>query len=180
MHVFEAGTEVEKAEYIKGGTEDMIYFLASENDRAMEYQDFAKEMLNFLSTVKINKPDQKPFIEKMENITKELMSAYENEKENLKDADYAKKLAEETVALTKQKSPDNLNAFKKLKEEWTGMGGSVDDLNRTLHTITRKLFQEAGYECVDQPETVRLAEDIRRLTIECLRNPGSYEIWSDY
>ncbi|MEK7395397.1 MAG: hypothetical protein AAB116_00530 [Candidatus Poribacteria bacterium] len=178
--VFEAGTEVEKAEYLKGGTEDMIYFLARENDRAMEYQDFAKEMLNFLSTVKISKPDQKPFIEKMESITKELMSAYENEKENLKDADYAKKLAEETVALTKQKSPDNLNAFKRLKEEWTGMGGSVDDLNRTLHTITRKLFQEAGYECVDQPETVRLAEDIRGLAIECLRNPGSYEIWSDY
>jgi hypothetical protein len=178
--VFEAGTEVEKAEYIKGGTEDMIYFLARENDRAMEYQDFAKEMLNFLSTVKINKPDQKAFIEKMESITKELISAYENEKENLKDADYAKKLAEETVALTKQKSPDNLNAFNRLKEEWTGMGGSVDDLNRTLHTITRKLFQEAGYGCVDQPETVRLAEDIRRLAIECLRNPGSYEIWSDY
>ncbi|HGE71335.1 TPA: hypothetical protein ENX78_10900 [Candidatus Poribacteria bacterium] len=178
--VFEAGKEVEKAEYIKGGTEDMIYFLARENERAMEYQDFAKKMLNFLSTAKINKPDQKQFIEKMEKITNELISAYEHEKNNLKDADYAKKIAEETVALTKQKSPDNLYKFIRLKEEWTGMGGAVDDLNRVLHTITRKLFQEAGYSCVDQTETVRLAEEIRRLAIECLRNPGGYEIWSNY
>ncbi|MGB9594847.1 MAG: hypothetical protein ACPL7B_01090 [Candidatus Poribacteria bacterium] len=178
--VIETGKEVENAEYIKGGTEDMIYFLARENERAMEYQNFAKEMLNLLSSMKISKPDQAQFIEKMEGITKELIFAYEHEKENLKDTDYAKKIAEETIALTKQKSPDNLYNFIRLKEEWTGMGGAVDDLNRTLHTITRKLFQEAGYNCTDNPETVRLAEQIRQLTIECLRNPGGYEIWSDY
>ncbi len=178
--VIEAGKEVENAEYIRGGTEDMIYFLAKENERAMEYQNFAKEMLNFLSSIKSSKPDQIQFIEKMENITRELISAYENERENLKDATYAKKIAEETIALTKQKSPDNLYNFIRLKEEWTGMGGAVDDLNRTLHTITRKLFQEAGYSCIDNSETVRLAEQIRNLTIACLRNPGGYEIWSDY
>lgn len=179
-HVFEAGEEVTRSEYIKGGTEDMIYFLRRENERAMEYQTFANEMLKFLKEAKKENPDQTPFLDKMGDITKELISAYENAKDNLKDIDYAKKLATETIALTKQKKSDNLSAFKKLKEEWTGMGGSVDDLNRVLHSITRKLFQEAGYGCVDQPEIVNTAEEIRKMTIKCLRNPGSYEIWSDY
>jgi len=180
MHVFEAGDEVKKSEYIKGGTEDMIYFLGRENDRAMEYQDFANDMIKFLNETKKNKPEQAPFLDKMEDIAKELIAAYENQKENLKDLDYARKLADETIALTQQKSPDNLTVFKKLKEEWTGMGGSVDDLNRVLHSTTRKLFQEAGYGCVDQPETVIIAEEIRKMAIKCLRNPGSYEIWSEY
>jgi len=60
------------------------------------------------------------------------------------------------------------------------MGGAVDDLNRKLHTTTRKLFQEAGYNCVGSRETVEVAEEIRRRTVKCLRRPGSYEIWSDY
>jgi hypothetical protein len=180
LHVFEAGDEVQRSEYVKGGTEDMIYFLFRENERAMEYQAFADDMLKFLKEAKKENPDQATFLDKMESITRELISAYENEKENLKDMDYAKKLADETIALTQKKSPDNLSAFKKLKEEWTGMGGSVDDLNRILHSTTRKLFQEAGYGCVDQLKTVSIAEDIRKMTIKCLRNPGSYEIWSDY
>jgi len=180
LHVFEAGDEVQRSEYIKGGTEDMIYFLFRENERAMEYQAFANDMLKFLKESKKDNPDQATFLDKMESITRELISAYENEKENLKDMDYAKKLADETVALTQKKSTDNLSAFKKLKEEWTGMGGSVDDLNRVLHSTTRKLFQEAGYGCVDQLKTVSIAEEIRKMAIKCLRNPGSYEIWSDY
>jgi hypothetical protein len=180
MHVFEAGDEVTKSEYIKGGTKDMIYFLGRENDRAMEYQEFANDMIKFLNETKKNKPDQTPFLDKIEDIAKELIAAYENQKENLKDQDYAKKLADKTIALTQQKSTDNLAAFKRLKEEWTGMGGSVDDINRILHTTTRKLFQEAGYDCVDQPETVTIAEEIRKMAIKCLRNPGGYEIWSGY
>ena len=158
----------------------MIYFLKQENERAMEYQSFAAQMIEFLSRTRENKPEYKPFLDKIEGIARELIAAYEYEKENLKDMDYARKIAVETVSLTQHKSPDNLDSFRKLKEEWTGMGGSVDDLNRILHTITRKLFQEAGYYSVDQPEKVRIAEDIRKMAIDCLRRPGGYEIWSEY
>ena len=178
--VFESGEEMEKRDYIEGGTEDMIYFLKQENERAMEYQSFAAQMIEFLSRTRENKPEYKPFLDKIEGIARELIAAYEYEKENLKDMDYARKIAVETVSLTQHKSPDNLDSFRKLKEEWTGMGGSVDDLNRILHTITRKLFQEAGYYSVDQPEKVRIAEDIRKMAIDCLRRPGGYEIWSEY
>ena len=178
--IFEAGEEIEKKEYIKSGVEDMLYFLAKERERALEYQDFAHEMLEFLTSMKKDKPELKPFLDKMESITKEIIAAYEHEKENIKDLEYAKKLAKETEALTQRRSPDNLAAFMKLKEKWTGMGGAVDALNRKLHTITRKLFQEAGYSCVGQRETVKIAEEIRRQTIKCLRRPVSYEIWSNY
>ena len=68
----------------------------------------------------------------------------------------------------------------KLSEKWRGMGGAIDDLNRKHHTLTRKLFQEAGYSCVTQHETVKIAEEIRARTVECLRKPNRYEIWVNY
>jgi hypothetical protein len=178
--IFEAGEEVEKKEYIKGGTEDMIYFLTEERQRAEEYQDFAHEMMEFLALTKEDKPELKPFLDRIEDIAREIIAAYEHEKENIKEIEYAEKLAKETQALTQRENPDNFAAFMKLKGEWTGMGGAVDDLNRKLHTLTRKLFQEAGYSCVGQRETVEIAEEIRRRTMKCLRRPGNYEIWSNY
>ncbi|MBM3239404.1 hypothetical protein FJZ31_24190 [Candidatus Poribacteria bacterium] len=178
--IFEAGEEVKKKEYIKGGIEDMLYFLAKERKRALEYQDFANEMIEFLTLMKREKPKSKPFLDKMKDITKEIIAAYEYEKENIKDLKYAEKLAKETEVLTQRKRPDNFAAFMKLKGEWTGMGGAVDELNRKLHTITRKLFQEAGYNCVGRQETVKIAEEIRRRAIKCLRRPVSYEIWANY
>ena len=178
--VFEAGEEVKKRDYVKGGTEDMIYFLGRERERALEYQDFAHEMIEFLTLTKKNRPELEPFLDKMENIAGELIDEFEHEKANIKDLDYARKLAEETQALTKRKSVDNYNAFLKLKGQWTAMGGAVDDLVRKLHTTTRKLFQQAGYSCVEQPEAVDVAEEIRKRTIKCLRKSGHYEIWDNY
>ncbi len=178
--IFEAGKEVEQKEYVRGGAEDMVYFLTRERERALEYQDFAHEMIEFLASTREYKPELKPFLDDIESIARELIAEFEHEKENIKDLEYARKLAEETQALTQQRSPDNFTAFMKLKGEWIGMGGAVDDLNRKLHTITRKLFQQAGYNCVGQPEAVEVAEEIRKKTIGCLRNPGSYEIWSNY
>ena len=179
--VFEAGEEVEKKDYVKGGTEDMIYFLTRERERALEYQQFAREMIDFLALTRSNKPELKPFLDEIEGIAKELITEFEHEKENIKDIEYARKLAKETQAITQRKDPGNFAAYMKLKGQWTGMGGAVDDLNRKLHTITRKLFQQAGYRCVDQsPETVKIAEEIRKRAIKCLRKPGGYEIWSNY
>ena len=178
--IFEAGEEVEKKEYIEGGTEDMVYFLTKERERAEEYQDFAHEMIEFLALTKKDKPDLRPFLDRMEDITREIISAYEHEKENIKDIEYARELARETQSLTQRKSRGNLAAFMKLKGKWTGMGGAVDNLNRKLHTLTRKLFQEAGYNCVGQRETLEIAEEIRRRATKCLRRPGDYEIWSNY
>jgi hypothetical protein len=178
--VFEVGHEVERKEYVKGGVEDMLYFLAKEHERALEYQAFASEIIEFLISTKKDRPELEPFLDKMESIAREITAAYEHEKENIKDLEYARTLAKETEALTQRKSPDNLAAFMKLKGKWIGMGGAVDDLNRKLHTLTRKLFQEAGYSSAGQREAVKIAEEIRRRTVKCLRRPGGYEIWSSY
>jgi hypothetical protein len=68
------------------------------------------------------------------------------------------------------------------------MGGAQDSVIAQVHSITRKLSQEAGYGCVNQPQAVPLgmaksieiAQEIRRRCRRCLRNPDGYEIWPDY
>ena len=178
--VFKAGKEVEKREYIEGGVDDMVYFITRQRERINEYQDFAHEMMKFLALAGKSNPDLKPFRNSMERITQEIITEYNRAKENIKTLEYADKLAQKTKALTQKNSPENFSTFLKLKGEWTGMGGAQDTLVRRCHTITRKLFQEAGYSCVNQAEAVKIAEEIRKRCKKCLRNPDGYEIWSNY
>jgi hypothetical protein len=46
--------------------------------------------------------------------------------------------------------------------------------------ITRKLNQEAGYGCANQPKAVDVAREIRSRCRQVLRNPDGYEIWANY
>ncbi|MBT4482689.1 MAG: hypothetical protein HOC71_03315 [Candidatus Latescibacteria bacterium] len=178
--IFQAGRESEEEEIIIEGIKDLLDFVEKENERGLEYQNFAQKMVKYLALMKRDKPGLKTFLDKMESITKEIITVYDNEKENLKNLEYAGELARETEALIHKKSPDNFEAFMKLTEKWTGMGGAIDDLNRKHHTLTRKLFQEAGYSCVTQHENVKIAEEIRTRAIKCLRRPNRYEIWTNY
>ncbi len=178
--IFQAGRESEEEEIIIEGIKDLIDFLEKENERGLEYRNFAQEMIKYLDLMKKDKSGSKAFLDKMESITKEIITAYDNEKENLKDLEYAAVLAKETEALIHNKSSDNFDAFNKLTKKWTGMGGAIDDLNRKHHTLTRTLFQEAGYSCVAHHENVVIAEEIRKRAIKCLRRPNRYEIWMNY
>jgi hypothetical protein len=89
-------------------------------------------------------------------------------------------LAQQTKALTRKKEPGNLPAYEELSMKWRRMGGAQDDLLAQCHRITRKLFQEAGYECTSSPKAVAIAQQIITRCKKCLRNADGYEIWADY
>lgn len=178
--IFEAGEETQKKDAIKTGTDDMSYFMSIERGRSEEYEVFAHEMLEWLAQMKNDRPELKEFLDEMEVLAREIIAVYEHEKGNIGSVEFSAELAAETQALARQKSPNNLEAFMKLKGRWTSMGGAVEDVNRGLHTTTRKMFQRAGYACVTQSEAVEVAQEIRSRIIKCLRRPSPYEIWSDY
>ena len=176
--IFESGKEVEERETIEGGIEDMIYHLSVLTERVHAYQDFAHDTKAYLAAVKRERPQLTSYLEEMEEVVGELIAAYNAQKENIKTLTYAEELGRKTVALAREKRSDNLAAFLKLKGKWTGMGGSLEGLNRKLNTTARKLSQRAGYGCVEQLEAVEIAKEIRRRVKKQLRNPNSYEIWS--
>jgi hypothetical protein len=178
--VFDEGNEVERKEYIQGGVDDMVYFITRQRQRINEYQAFAGRMMKYLDQTGRARPDLKPFMDKMRAITQEIIQEHDRQRENLKTLAYADELARETKALTLKKDPGNLARFTDLKMKWRGMGGTQDSLVCKFHTITRKLFQQAGYGCVGQPEAVAAADEIRSLCRQCLRNPDGYEIWPNY
>jgi len=72
------------------------------------------------------------------------------------------------------------HAYMELLKAWRAMGGAQDYVVASCHTITRKLFQEAGYACVDDPKAVAVAHEVRARCRQALRNPDGYEIWADY
>ena len=180
LPVFEAGQEVERNEYVEGAVDDMVYFVTRHVERINEYMIFANNMTKYLNQVGKSNTDLKPFIDNIRTIVLQIPQEYERQKENMKDLKYAAELSRRTKALTKNKSPQNLSAYKDLSEKWRAMGGSQDSVIAKCHSITRKLSQEAGYKCVNQPDAVEIARQIRKRCRQCLRNPDGYEIWQNY
>ena len=178
--VFDAGKEVERKEYIHGGVDDMVYFITRQRHRVNEYQAFAGRMMKYLDQTSRARPDLKAFIDDMRAITQEIIQEHERQRENMKTLAYTDELARQTKALTLRKDPGNRARFRDLKMKWRGVGGTQDTLVRTFHTTTRKLFQQAGYGCAGRPEAVDVADEIRNLCRQCLRNPDGYEIWPNY
>ncbi|MFC1634676.1 hypothetical protein ACFL5Z_07515 [Planctomycetota bacterium] len=178
--IFKEGQEVEKKELIEETVDDMVFFITQHAERINEYQDFAHDMTAFLNLKKKSNPDLRPFLDAMETITQEIIQAYSSRKEHLKTLDYVDELARKTKALTQKKDPQNLPTFLDLGEKWRGIGGAQDDLLGEFHRTTRNLFQEAGYRCINHPEAMEIAKEIRSRCRECLRNPDGYEIWPDY
>src|SRR5256714_12710189 len=116
----------------------------------------------------------------MEQIAEQIRKEKSVQKENMKSLDYADQLAHQTIDLASRKDANNLKAYMELLKTWRAMGGAQDYVVAQCHAITRKLCQEAGYGCADQPKAVALAEEIRARCRATLRNPDGYEIWADY
>ncbi|MHC4677793.1 MAG: hypothetical protein ACYTEK_03765 [Planctomycetota bacterium] len=178
--VFKAGEEVEKQEYVNGAVDDMVYFVRRHMERIDEYQIFARTMMEYLNQTRKSSPALKPYLDSIEAIVQQLPQEYERQREHIKTLHYTDELTLKTKALTRKKDRANLPACLELGKQWRAMGGAQDSLLGVCHTITRKLFQEAGYGCAHQPEAVEIAQEIRRRCTECLRNPDGYEIWPDY
>jgi hypothetical protein len=178
--VFDAGREVEQQVYVAGAVDDMVYFVARHLERMGEYRDFADDMMRFLNLQSKANPGVEPFVNSLKTIAEEIPLEYSRQKENVKSLEYAAELARKTKALTQRKHPQNLTAYEALSEQWRAMGGAQDELIARFHSITRKLFQQAGYGCVNQPETLEIAGEVRSRCRSCLRNPDGYEIWPDY
>jgi len=174
------GQEAEKKELVEKIVDDMVFFVTRHVERINEYQKFAYDMVDFLNLKRKSNPDLKPFLDDMETITQEILQDYSRTKEHIKTLDYAAELAQTTKALAQRKDPRNLATMLDLGKKWRGIGGAQDSLLKKFHSITRSFFQEAGYRCVNQPEAVEIAKEIRSRCRKCLRNPDGYEIWPDY
>ena len=178
--VFDEGREVEKKEYIKSGVEDMLFYLDVMFERDARYYPFGQDMIKFLDAQGKRRPDLAPFIHEMRTITAEIVTTYDNARDTIRNMDYARELAQKTEALAAERRPDNPQRMVELKQDWTSMGGALEELARKENSLTRKLFQQAGYRTAVTPQALQLAEEIRGRAKKCLANPEDYEIWANY
>jgi hypothetical protein len=178
--VFEKSQEVANKDDIKEALGDMNYFVQCHVERIEEYRHFASDMIQFLRAKQTAAPELKPFLESLEQIVQQIPQEYDVQKENMKSPEHAGELTRQTLALTASKSTNNLPAYMDLLKAWRAMGGAQDYVVAQCHMITRKLFQEAGYGCVNDPKAVPVAQEVRARCRQVLRNPDGYEIWANY
>jgi len=137
-------------------------------------------MIPFLQGAAAKSPELKAYVENLEQIVQQIPQEYNVQKENMKSAEHANELTRQTMALTSGKNTNNLTAYMDLLKAWRAMGGAQDYVVAQCHMITRKLFQEAGYGCVNDPKAVAVAQEVRARCRQVLRNPDGYEIWANY
>jgi hypothetical protein len=165
---------------VKEALGDMNFFVECHLGRIDEYRHFASDMIQFLQAKATASPELKSFLEGLEETVRQIPQQYEAEKENMQSMKYAADLTRQTMALTASSSPNNKTAYMELLKTWRKMGGAQDSVVAQCHTITRSLFQEAGYNCVNEPKAVALANEVRARCRQVLRNPDGYEIWPNY
>lgn len=178
--VFEAGQETARKAEIKEALSDMNYFVSCHVERIEEYQQFAHGLIQFLRDKGSGAPDLKPFLENLEQTVQQIPQECEVQKENMKSPEHASDLTRQTMALTVRKNTNNLPAYLELLKAWRAMGGAQDYVVAQCHMITRNVFQQAGYGCVNNPKAVPVAQEVRARCRQVLRNPDGYEIWANY
>lgn len=178
--IFDAGEEVEKQAMVRGGVEDMYFYLEHMQERNARFPAFAKDLLAYLARERKAKPELASYLDEMRSIAQEIVTTYDDARDTIRDMKYAHQLGDKTIALATEKRPDNPQRMADLKQEWTSMGGALEHLACREHTLTRKLYQEAAYRAATNAAAMPVAEEIRRRTKRCLEKPESYEIWANY
>jgi hypothetical protein len=180
--VFEKGQECDQKQFVDESIQDMIYFVRRHLQRIDEYRAFATSLTEYLHATAKSNPELKEYLDDLEQTVQQIPAEYENQKENMKGLDYAAELEKKTMALTGKKDPENLKKYMELLKMWRGMGGAQDYVVAQYHMITRRLFQDAGYNVasISNPKAVEVAEEIRGRIKQVLRNPDGYEIWANY
>ena len=180
LKVFGAGQEVERKDYVQGGVEDMYAYLTGMFERNARFYPFSQEMVAYLTAQEKADPKLSPWLREMHATAEEIGATYDNARDTIRDISYAHELGAKTIALTTEQRPDNLQRMTELKQDWTGMGGALERLAAREHTLTRKLYQQAGYGAATRPEAMPVAKEARKRTKQCLENAESYEIWENY
>lgn len=178
--IFDAGQEVEKQDVVEAGVEDMYAYLEGMFGGDARFYPFAKNIIAYLDAQEKARPELAPFLGELRGTAGEMMIMYDDARDTIRDINYAHELGEQTIALAAEKRPDNPRRFAELKQDWTGMGGALEHLASREHSLTRRLYQQAGYGAATRPDAIPIAEEVRRLTKQCLERPESYEIWANY
>jgi len=177
--VFDAGQEVEKQLFVRGGAEDMVFHLEVMFERNARYYPFAQDMVAYLDAQAKAQPELAPYLRGLRGIAEEMLVTYDNARDTLRDMNYAHELEAKTIALAAERRPDNRQRLEDLRQGWCGMGGAAEELSRRENTFARKLYQQAAYRAATNPAAVPIAEEIRKRTKQCLRRPDSYEMWEN-
>lgn len=180
MKIFNAGEEVQKLDLVKGGVEDMYYYLEQMQRMDGRFPSFAKEMIAYLDAQQKAKPALAPYLAELRTTAEEMVTTYDEARDTIRDMSYAHELGDKTIALASEKRPDNVPRMADLKQDWTGMGGALEHLAAREHTLTRQLYQQAGYLAATRPEAMPAAQEVRKRTKQCLERPESYEMWANY
>jgi hypothetical protein len=180
MKIFNAGQEVQKLDLVKGGVEDMYYYLEEMQRMDGRFAPFAKDTIAYLDAQEKVDPKLAPYLRQLRAMAEEIITTYDESRDTIRDMAYAHELGDKTIALASQKRPDNVQRMADLKQDWTGMGGALEHLAAREHTLTRRLYQQAGYLAATRPEAIPVAQEVRKRTRHCLERPESYEMWANY
>jgi hypothetical protein len=146
----------------------MNYFVECHLERIDEYRRFANDMLQFLQAKGSASPELKPFLERLEQTVRKSRRNTTRRRKTCSRLKYAADLTRQDDGPHLEQQPkqsDHLRAVAQgMEEKWAARRIPVV---AQCHVITRSLFQEAGYGCVNEPKAVAWQTKSGRAASRC-------------
>ena len=173
---FKRGQEVEKQELVARVADDIMHYYKRMLERYGRFEAFAAHGRAFIEDTRQHDPGLVSFLDEigLEDVIEQIEDTA-SMKTMVELLPSAEKILDELEELCRHKRPDNYQVYMGLKRQITHRGGLLDSCASRGDLLLRGLAQKAGYRCIDDPEKARVAQELRAIIHEYLRNPTQWE-----
>jgi hypothetical protein len=156
--------------------DDALAFVKHIRGRINRYVDFGHKVRAYLAEQKKGHPELGNFLTEMDTLAQEIDARVAARKSSIKSPDQVAAMNNEfRKTLLDYEGKDALSKCRKYASALVEVGGSQDELVGECRWCIKTLRQRAGLRLAQDGRVAKVAEAIRTITQEALRNPAVHE-----
>ncbi len=174
-YLFIEGLETRESALIGHLLDDIQADISAIHSRVLEFRRFGKELGELAAALPRESATATQLRDEAEKVSKEMESLYQEKLPIIKNPARAGQVGRRIGELAWQSDPENLGQCKTLTYELRDIAGTQHHMVGDYRVMVKRLRQQAGIQGTADRSTAKLAEQIRKLGGQVLRNKYSVE-----
>jgi hypothetical protein len=174
-YLFIKGVETRERALVGHLVDDILADITAINARVLEFRSFAKELGELGATRANESKSVAQLLDEAEKSAKEIEALYQEKLPTIKNPVHAAQVGQRIKELAARTDPENLGECKTLTRELRDIAGTQHLMVGDYRVMVKRLRQEAGIHGAEDPSTVKMAENIRKLGGQILRKKYGVE-----
>ena len=174
-YLFMTGVEMRDSALVAHLVDDILADISAIDARVLEFRSFAKELGELDATRTNASKSAAQLLDEAEKTAKEIEALYQEKLPTIKNPVHAAQVGQRIKELAARTDPENLGECKTLTRELRDVAGTQHLMVGDYRVMAKRLRQEAGIYGAEDPSTLKLAENIRKLGGQILRKKYGVE-----